>query len=176
MIVKMTHSNRDDYNKPNDDGFTVIGRIVPTYKNDTWSYTEERFDEPYFKQYEEEEFDNCYIEDEDKAVFFYYGEDSCVGQMKICSNWNGFALIEHIQVAAAWRHKGIGTALLKTAVEWAMQNNCAGLMLETQDVNIQACRLYAKYGFVIGAVDNMMYANFATAKERAIIWYYKFSR
>lgn len=69
----MTHSNRDDYNKPNDDGFTVIGRIVPTYKNDTWSYTEERFDEPYFKQYEEEEFDNCYIEDEDKAVFFYYG-------------------------------------------------------------------------------------------------------
>lgn len=47
-------------------------------------------------------------------------------------------------------------------------------MLETQDVNVSACRFYAKNSFIIGAVDNMLYSNFPTANEKAIFWYYKF--
>ena len=48
------------------------------------------------------------------------------------------------------------------------------MKLETQDVNVLACRFYDKLGFQIGAVDTMLYANFDNADEKAIFWYIKF--
>lgn len=58
-----------DFNKSNE-GFFVSGRIIPTFENNTWKYTEEIFPEPYFKKYEDDEIDISYIEEEGKAVFF----------------------------------------------------------------------------------------------------------
>ncbi|GGF88324.1 hypothetical protein GCM10010912_37000 [Paenibacillus albidus] len=63
---------------------------------------------------------------------------------------------------------------MEQAAQWAKQNNLAGLMLETQDVNVSACRFYAKNGFVIGGVDNMLYSNLPTASEQAVFCYYRF--
>lgn len=173
MIIKMTKSNRNDFNKSNE-GFMVTGRILPTYKNNVWEFTEEVFSEPYFKKFEDEEMDDSYIEEEGKAVYFFYAENNCVGQIRIRSSWNGYAFIEDIAVAKDFRKKGVGTALLNKAIEWAKENNLCGLMLETQDINVSACRFYAKNNFVIGAVDTMLYSNFPTANEIAIFWYYKF--
>ncbi|MFE1628904.1 GNAT family N-acetyltransferase [Brevibacillus reuszeri] len=173
MIVKMTQLNKGDFKKANE-GFFVSGRIIPKYENEIWTYTEEIFTEPYYKEYEDEEIDISYIDEPDKAVFLYYDDKNCVGQIKLCINWNGYALIEDIAVAKDWRQKGIGTILLQKAIEWAIQNNLAGVMLETQDVNISACRFYAKNNFVIGGVDNMLYSTFQTAHEKAVFWYYKF--
>ncbi|WP_155589955.1 GNAT family N-acetyltransferase [Lysinibacillus cavernae] len=173
MIIKMTQSNMKDFNKSND-GFIVSGRIVPTYENNVWSYAEEIFSEPYFKKYDDDEIDLSYIEEDEKAVFFYYVENNCVGHIKMCTNWNGYALIENIAVAKDYRKNGVGTALLNKAMEWARERDCCGLMLETQDINVSACYFYAKNHFVIGAVDTMLYSNFQTANEKAIFWYYKF--
>ncbi|EAZ85239.1 GNAT family N-acetyltransferase [Lysinibacillus sp. FSL M8-0216] len=173
MIIKMTPSTMKDFNKSND-GFIVSGKIIPTYKDKVWTFTEEICSVPYFKKYEEDEIDLSYIEDIEKAVFFYYIDNSCVGQIKMCSNWNGYALIEDIAVAKDYRKNGVGTALLNKAIEWAKERNCCGLMLETQDINVSACHFYAKNQFVIGAVDTMLYSNFPTANELAIFWYYKF--
>ena len=36
---------------------------------------------------------------------------------------------------------------------WAKQKDLCGLMLETQNNNLLACRFYIKKGFVLGAVD-----------------------
>lgn len=94
--------------------------------------------------------------------------------IKIRSNWNGYALIEDIAVAKDYRKKGVGTALLHKAIEWAKENKFCGLMLETQDINVSACHFYAKHQFIIGAVDTMLYSNLPTANEIAIFWYYKF--
>lgn len=58
-----------DFNKPNE-SFIVSGRIIPTFKNNVWKYTEEIFSEPYFKKYEDDEIDISYIQEEEKAVFF----------------------------------------------------------------------------------------------------------
>jgi len=173
MIIKMTYSNRNDFNQSNE-RFIVSGRIIPKYDNDKWTYTEERFSEPYFKQYENDEIDVSYIDKKEKAVFLYYANNNCIGQVKLRSNWNGYALIEDIGVAKDWRQSGVGTALMEKAISWAKGNNLAGLMLETQDVNVSACRFYAKNGFVIGAVDKMLYSALPTANEIAIFWYYKF--
>jgi len=104
MIIKMTPLNMKDFNKSNE-GFIVSGRIIPTYKNKVWTYTEEIFSDSYFKKYEDDEIDISYVTEEGKVVFFYYIENNCVGQIKICSNWNGYALIEDIAVAKAYRKK-----------------------------------------------------------------------
>lgn len=172
-IVKMTHQNMKDYSKSHD-SFEVFGRIVPKYENDQWTYTEELFSKSYVKQYDDEEIDSSYVEDQNKAVFLFYKEEECIGRIRLRKYWNGFAYIDYIGVIPKYRQLGAGTALLSAAAEWAKQNNFIGLMLESQDVNVSACRFYAKNHFVIGGVDNMLYANFQTAKEKAIFWYYKF--
>ncbi|GIN86020.1 hypothetical protein J6TS2_24060 [Heyndrickxia sporothermodurans] len=173
MIIKMTQSNMNDFNKSNE-GFIVKGRIIPKYENNAWEFTEEIFSEPYFKKYEDDEIDISYIEGEGKVVYFFYVENNCIGQIRIRSNWNGYAFIEDIAVAKEYRKNGVGTALLNKAIEWAKENNFCGLMLETQDVNISACYFYAKNNFVIGAIDTMLYSNSPNANEIAIFWYYKF--
>ncbi|AFC30519.1 YyaR [Paenibacillus mucilaginosus 3016] len=173
MIIKMTHSTLKDFNKHNE-GFMVTGRIIPKYEDSIWTYTEEIFEEPYYKQYENDDIDISYIYEREKAVFLYYDDNISIGQIKLRSNWNGFALVEDIAVAKDQRKKGIGTALLKKAEEWARQNNLIGLMLETQDVNISACLFYARNDFKIGGVDSMLYSNFPTANEKAIFWYFQF--
>jgi GNAT superfamily N-acetyltransferase len=174
MIVKMNQLNMQDFSLPNE-RFVVSGRIKPTFTNSVWDYTVEKFSEPYFKKYEDDEFDISYINQVGKAVFFYYVNNNCIGRIKMRSNWNGFAVIEDIAVAKEYRKNGIGTELLNKAIEWAKENNLCGLMLETQDINVSACQFYAKNQFVIGAVDTMLYSNFPTSSnEMAIFWYYKF--
>jgi len=173
MIVKMTQLNMKDFNKLNE-SFIVSGRIIPTFENNVWKYTEELFAQPYYKKYEDDEIDISYIEEDEKAVFMYYVENYCIGRIKIRSNWNGYALIEDIAVVKDYRKNGVGTALLNKASEWAKEKNFNGLILETQDINVSACRFYAKNHFVIGGIDTMLYSNLLTACEIAIFWYYRF--
>lgn len=173
MIIKMTQCHMKDFNKPNEP-LVVFGRIIPALENNVWTYTEERFSKPYVKKYEDDDIDVSYVEEEGKAVFLYYADNNCIGRIKIRAHWNGYALIEDIAVAKDYRKNGVGTALLNKAMEWAKENDCCGLMLETQDINVSACHFYAKHRFVIGAVDTMLYSNFSTANEIAIFWYYKF--
>ena len=62
--------------------------------------------------------------------------------------------------------------MLNKAEEWAKKGGMPGFMLETQDVNVPACRLYEKAGFILGGVDKKLYG--ATKKyshETALYWY-----
>ena len=95
-----------------------------------------------------------------------------MGQIRLRASWNGYAFIEDLGICQSWRQKGIGSLLLTQAVEWARQNKLIGLALETQDVNLSACRFYSRKGFVIGGIDTMLYSKFPTAHEKAIFWYY----
>jgi ribosomal protein S18 acetylase RimI-like enzyme len=163
-----------DINKANQP-FHVIGKIVPAFHDNTWSFTEILLDTPYEKNYPAEQL-NCeeYINNPNQIIYFYYDGDDCVGQIEIAKNWNKYALVRDIAVAKSSRKKGIGSALINKAIEWAKQNNLCGITLETQDTNVLACRFYSRIGFQIGAVDTMLYANFDTAHEKAILWYMKF--
>ncbi|MHC0169872.1 N-acetyltransferase, partial [Enterococcus faecium] len=56
----------------------------------------------------------------------------------------------------------------------AKHKNLHGLMLETQDNNLIACKFYHNCGFKIGSVDTMLYANFENNFEKAVFWYLRF--
>ena len=172
-IVKINSRNISDINKANQP-FEIIGKIKPVFADGVWTYSEEIYEHPYTKKYPEDEFDRAdYIDDPDKAIFFAYLNEECAGQIVLKKDWNKYAFIEDICVVKSARGQGIGTALIQKAIEWAKDSGLHGLALETQDNNLPACRFYAKCGFVIGAVNTMLYKNFDN-DESAVFWYLKF--
>ena len=48
-------------------------------------------------------------------------------------------------------------ALLDVAQFWSRKKNLPGMMLETQNNNLGACRLYERCGYVMGGVDHLRY-------------------
>ena len=55
-----------------------------------------------------------------------------------------------------YKRQGIGSALINISIEWAKHKNSHGLMLETQDNNLIACKFYHNCGFKIGSVDTCL--------------------
>ena len=154
---------------------------IPRYENENWTFTELLYEAPYLKSYQDEEDEedeeaDCleYIDNTDKIIYLYYQDDKCVGKVKLRKNWNRYAYIEDIAVCKDFRGQGIGSALINISIEWAKHKNLHGLMLETQDNNLIACKFYHNCGFKIGSVDTMLYANFENNFEKAVFWYLRF--
>ena len=170
MIEEINLHNIKNINKPNQP-FNIIGKIIPVFNGKEWSFTECLYDNSYEKYYPDDDVNyEDYIDNPERTVYFYYDNGECAGQIRIRKYWNGYAFIEDIAVSQNYRSKGIGTQLINKAVEWAKQKNLCGLMLETQDNNLPACKFYHKFGFKIGAVDTMLY----NSDEKAVFWYMKF--
>ncbi|TFF86381.1 MAG: GNAT family N-acetyltransferase [Promethearchaeota archaeon] len=173
-IVKLKIKHIIDLNKSNDP-FLIYGKIIPIFDGSDWIIREQISKSSYEKQYAVDDINASeYIENENKAVFLSYLEKKCVGQIRVRKNWNGYCLIEDISVSQDHRRQGIGRALIQKAIEWAKEKKLGGLMLETQDNNLSACRFYFNVGFKIGAVDTMLYANTEHSNEKAVFMYYRF--
>ncbi len=172
-FVKINQENFEHINKANQP-FEIIGKIRPVFANGIWTYTEEIYEHSYTKTYPNDTWDyDAYIDNPDKIIFLAYSGAECIGQIVLRRDWNKYAFIEDICVAKSTRGQGIGTGLIQKAVEWAKNFNLKGLALETQDNNLLACRFYAKCGFVIGAVNTLLYRNFDD-DEFAVFWYLLF--
>jgi GNAT superfamily N-acetyltransferase len=74
-----------------------------------------------------------------------------------------------LRVAAEFRYRGVASALLAAAEEWSDARAIRTLMVETQDVNVPACRFYARQGFVLGAVNRGAYPDLP--HEVQLLWY-----
>ena len=95
-----------------------------------------------------------------------------IGQIRLRRFWNGYAYIEDIFVEPDYRGEGIGRTLIEHAFAWAKEKGFPGLMLETQDNNVAACRLYARCGFELRGFDTHLYkAQDPSSDEMALYWY-----
>jgi ribosomal protein S18 acetylase RimI-like enzyme len=71
-----------------------------------------------------------------------------------------------------YRGQGVGYALIQRAVEWAKSTGLPGIMLETQDNNVAACRLYQRCGFELCGFDTHLYKGLDPATDEiALYWY-----
>lgn len=159
--------------------FDVVGRLVPRFENGVWSFTEQLFDKPFQKAYEDDFSLSDYLDflsRPRRAVLLFLDADgTCLGRARVRANWNKYAFLEDIAVRAFARKKGVGAALFQAVCLWAKQEGLCGVTLETQDVNLYACRFYQKMGMALGCADTFLYANFPETKsELALFWYLRF--
>ena len=157
--------------------FEIIGKLKPAFFDDEWSFTEELLADPYMHSYEEDDTDYSeYVDNPYKTVFMAYEDGKFAGRIIVRKDWNKYLFVDDISVLKDFRGKGVGTALMQKAVEWAKKEGMAGLALETQDNNLLACRFYSKFGFKLGAVNTMFYKNLDKpfCDATALYWYMKF--
>ncbi len=146
-------------------GAAVIGQPV-----ERWAVTPIV---PYRKCYgiDPEEF-SSYRDGADSAIFMAYLDDEPVGHLVISTNWNGFAHIDELAVHAPARRHGVAKALLDVAQFWSRKTKLPGIMLETQNNNLGACRLYERCGYEIGGIDHLRYRGIdPNTAEIALFWY-----
>ena len=74
-----------------------------------------------------------------------------------------------IRVAPDARGKGVGSALFERVGAWALAQGCRQLKVETQNINVRACRFYALHGCKLRAVHHAAYPELP--EEIQLLWY-----
>lgn len=84
------------------------------------------------------------------------------------------AVLWDIRVSPEARGRGVGHALFEAVERWASARGCRQLKIETQNINVQACRFYARQGCVLGAINRFAYPELPD--EAQLLWYKMLSR
>lgn len=74
-----------------------------------------------------------------------------------------------IRIAPNARGQGVGTALFHQAELWAVRRGCRTLKIGNQNINVPACRFYARNGCHLGGV--LLHAYAELPDEVEMLWY-----
>jgi len=101
-----------------------------------------------------------------------------VGGAVIAFKTNGITMLEgrddlavvwDIRVSPEVRGQGIGTALFQASEAWAGAKGCRELKVETQNINVPACKFYQRQGCALRQVNRHAYRNLPG--EIQLLWY-----
>ncbi|HEX9385521.1 MAG TPA: GNAT family N-acetyltransferase [Anaerolineales bacterium] len=158
-----------------DGTFTVDSKLVLHAENGIIRYSVVSV-EPYEKQYifEEKDYPSC-ISNPNKTIYFAYVNGQLAGQTDVIKYWNTYARIDDFIVDVRFRRRGVGHALMQRVVDWAKARQLPGIMLETQNNNVAACRFYENFGFRLRGFDTYLYSGMnPSTDEIALYWYFVF--
>jgi GNAT superfamily N-acetyltransferase len=79
------------------------------------------------------------------------------------------AVLWDIRVAPPFRRGGVGAALFRAVESWARSSGCRDLKVETQNINLPACRFYASQGCELRVVNPDAYRDLP--HELQLLWY-----
>ena len=109
-----------------------------------------------------------------RVSFLAHSGSQVVGRIELCRHWNEFGYVNHLVVEPAFRRSGIGCALVQQAIEWSRAKRLARVMLETQNNNVAACKLYERCGFRLRGFDQDPYrGRNPDTREIALFWYWQ---
>ena len=171
IIKELDKSLLKDISRINNE-FDIDSKLIVSLDNDCLTYT--TVSVPYHtKRLSQDEYDYTgYPDDPEKTAFLAYVSDRVAGELVMRKNWNRLGLVEWIAVDRNFRRIGIGKALISHAIRWAKDKNLPGIMLETQDTNVGACRFYESCGFVLKGFDTSLYAaSEYYSDDIALYWY-----
>jgi GNAT superfamily N-acetyltransferase len=146
-------------------------------------FNEQKVAKPYTKYYgeTEEPFSWLNFDTSTWMIFLEYEGKTLVGgltiacktpELRMLNGREDLADVWDIRVHPDYRHRGIGTKLFTKAVTWARSKGYKQLCVETQNVNVRACRFYLKQGCTLGAINRYAYyANPAVKNEVQLIWF-----
>jgi ribosomal protein S18 acetylase RimI-like enzyme len=89
-------------------------------------------------------------------------------QIDLLRDCPGCALLWDLRVAPDARRQGVGSALLEAAERHASERGARSLRVETQDVNVPACRFYHAHGFRLERIAPGAYAELPN--EVQLLW------
>lgn len=142
-------------------------------------FREEGVERPYVKDYDAQEGQGLVGWDlTNWRVLSIYEGKGRVGGAVLAFDTAGVDVLEgrtdltvlwDIRVTPAYRRRGLGAVLFRAAEAWARARGCRQLKVETQNVNVPACRFYVKQGCVLGAINRFAYPDFPG--EVQLFWY-----
>ena len=103
--------------------------------------------------------------------------DQPVGGTVLAHNTDGVNKLEgRDDLVAMWdirvqpdaRGQGIGHILFEAAVEWARERHCSEIKIETQNINVPACRFYQRQGCSLSSINREAYEELP--EEIELIW------
>jgi GNAT superfamily N-acetyltransferase len=110
-------------------------------------------------------------------------EGRAVGGAVIAFNTKGLDMLEgrsdlavlwDLRVSPEMRRRSVGSALFAAAAQWATAKGCHWLKVETQNINVAACKFYASRGCELGAIHRFAYPDLP--EEVQLLWYKDLSR
>ena len=138
---------------------------------------------PFIKDYDEHESPYQWVEKWDISnwrILKAEMDGKYIAGAVIAYNTNGVNMLEgrddiavlwDIRVSPEHRGKKIGEKLFKEAVKFAEVKNCKFLKIETQNINVNACKFYKKMGCYLGEYSINEYKDFSD--EIMMLWYYQ---
>lgn len=84
------------------------------------------------------------------------------------SNTTQTAELWDLRVAPLRRRSGVATRLFASVESWAVNNECSALLIETQNINVAACRFYQRQGCTLHSVQTHTYPEFPD--EIRLVW------
>jgi GNAT superfamily N-acetyltransferase len=99
------------------------------------------------------------------VAFQTAGVDMLEGRADLAVLWD-------LRVDPPARGSGIGKKLLARACQWSRERGARQLKIETQNINVAACRFYASQGCQLGQIHCHAYAAVpGCAEEVMLCWY-----
>ncbi|UCG82061.1 MAG: GNAT family N-acetyltransferase [Dehalococcoidia bacterium] len=92
-------------------------------------------------------------------------------EVRVLRDREGISVLWDIRVHPAHRRSGMGSALFSEAAKWSKERNCKYLQVETQNVNVPACRFYVRQGCMLGDIIRFAYHAPEVAHEVMLVWY-----
>ena len=162
---------------------SVLALTIDSHGLGGFRLTEQRLDRPYVKDYDA--LPNCHPTQWaarfDMANWVFFSailEDTAVGGAVVAWGSPDFEMLEDpthlgvvwdLRVAPTMRRRGIAAQLFAAVECWARDRGCGQLKVETQNVNVPACKFYASRGFELGAIHRFAYHEFP--EEVQLLWY-----
>lgn len=81
---------------------------------------------------------------------------------------SGVAALWDIRIRPDVRRSGIGSFLFRAVRDWARVRGCTLIRIETQNVNLPACRFYAAMGCALESINRFAYPELP--EEAQILW------
>jgi len=89
--------------------------------------------------------------------------------IRLLDDRNDIAVLWDIRIDPEFRKKGIGSRLLSYSEAWAKTQGAKLLKIETQNINLEACRFYSRKGYSLEAINRMAYEDLPD--EVQLLWY-----
>lgn len=137
---------------------------------------------PYLKDYDVDEKPSDWPRMFDTTrwgFFLAIDRERTVGGAAVAFDTTGVFLLENRRdLAVLWdlrvapEGRGAGIPLFRRAVEWARGKGCRQMKIETQNVNVPACRFYQKMGAELEEIHRHGYAAVPQVADEVMLnWY-----